>query len=139
MKKILAILSIFAVLFGTVAMTAIEGTNTCAQPVFADGPSASILTDCANRAGAAEQTSDTSDDADGIVCILSLVLTILTYGVGILGVLGIVISGIQYITSEGDPAKMTKAKNRIVQVVIVLVIYAVMWAALRFLVPGFQL
>ena len=73
-----------------------------------------------------------------ITCVLNLVVNIMTYGIGVLGVVGIVLSGIQYITSQGDPAKMTKAKNRIIQVVIGLVIYAVMYSALVFLVPGFS-
>lgn len=94
------------------------------------GPSAGILTDCAEQA-------KNGKNGEGIICILSLVLTVMTYGVGIFGVLGIMIAGIQYATSQGDPTRMAKAKNRILQVVIGLVIYAVMWAALRFLVPGF--
>ena len=77
-------------------------------------------------------------EEDGAKCVLKIVLNIMTYGIGILGVVGIVISGIQYITSQGDPGKMAKAKNRIIEVVIGLVLYAVMYAALYFLVPGFN-
>ena len=134
MKKILTSLAILVAMFGTTLMTTVEATNMCAVPVFAaeevEAPKASILTNCASRAKEGE---------DGIICLLSLILTIMTYGVGILGVIGIIISGIQYTTSQGDAAKMTKAKNRIVNVIIGLVVYALMWAALRFLVPGFQL
>lgn len=90
-------------------------------------PQMNILTMCQDREG-----------KEAIGCVLNLVVNIMTYGIGVLGVVGIVLSGIQYITSQGDPAKMTKAKNRIVQVVIGLVIYAVMYAALVFLVPGFS-
>lgn len=77
-------------------------------------------------------------EGGGVICILKLVLNVMTYGIGVLAVVGIVLSGIQYITSQGDPGKMAKAKNRIIQVVIGLVIYAVMYAALVFLVPGFN-
>ncbi len=75
---------------------------------------------------------------EAIKCVLRLVVTVMTYGIGVLGVVGIVLSGIQYITSQGDPAKMAKAKNRIIHVIIGLVVYAVMYAALVFLVPGFN-
>lgn len=78
------------------------------------------------------------EEGGGVICIAKIALNIMTYGVGILGVVGIVISGIQYITSQGDPGKMAKAKNRIIEVVIGLVLYAVMYAALYFLVPGFN-
>lgn len=83
---------------------------------------------------------DCSDykEEDGVVCILKIVLNIMTFGIGVLAVIGIVLAGIQYITSQGDSAKMAKAKNRIVQVVIGLIIYALMYAALYFLVPGFN-
>lgn len=98
-------------------------------PAFADDtPLKGSIIDCSSH----------TEEGGGVYCILELVLDILTYGVGALGVLGIVISGIQYATSEGDAAKMTKAKNRIVQVVIGLVVYAVMYLALKFLVPGFS-
>ena len=68
--------------------------------------------------------------------ILALVIQILTYGIAAAGILGLVISGIQYMTASGDAAKMTKAKNRIVQVVIGLVAYGLMWALLNWLIPG---
>lgn len=77
-------------------------------------------------------------EGGGVVCILKIVLNVMTFGIGVLAVIGIVLAGIQYITSQGDPGKMAKAKNRIIQVVIGLVIYAVMYAALYFLVPGFN-
>lgn len=135
MKRIAAAVAILGVVFGVSLMTTIEGTKMCSASVFADdGVKASILTKCADEAN-----KDDGDGSEGIVCLLSLALTIMTYGVGVLGVLGIVISGIQYMTSQGDPAKMAKAKSRILQVVIGLIIYAVMWGALRFLVPGFGL
>ena len=90
-------------------------------------PKMNVLTWCEGKEG-----------EESVKCVLNLIINIMTYGIGVLGVVGIVLSGIQYITSQGDPAKMTKAKNRIIQVVIGLVIYAVMYAALMFLVPGFS-
>lgn len=75
-------------------------------------------------------------DGEGIFNILAIVLNVLTAGVGVAGVLGIVISGIQYMTASGNEAQMTKAKNRIVQVVIGLVMYGLFWALLEWLLPG---
>ena len=79
---------------------------------------------------------DTEKDGGGIYKILAIVVNVMTMGVGILGTLGIVISGVQYMTSAGNEAQMTKAKNRIVEVVIGLVIFGVMWAVLQWLIPG---
>lgn len=72
----------------------------------------------------------------GIWAIILLVLQILTYGVVAAGVLGIVISGIQYMTSAGNPAGMTKAKRRIVEVVAGLACYGLAWTVLNWLIPG---
>ena len=72
----------------------------------------------------------------GVDGLLARILTFLTYGVAAAGVLGLVIAGIQYMTASGDPATMVKAKNRIVQVVIGLVAYGVLWLFLEWLIPG---
>ena len=129
MKKVLGAILVFVALFVSSVMISYEATNMCARPAFAAGMSDSdtSIIKCGNYEG-----------GKGIKCLLKIVVTVLTYGIGILGVVGMMISGIQYITSSGDPAKMTKAKNRILQIVIGLIIYAVMWAALNFLVPGFS-
>ena len=76
------------------------------------------------------------ENGEAIWAILGMVVNILTAGIGILAVLGIVISGYQYMTAAGDPGKMAQAKNRIFQVVIGLLIYAVMWSVIEFLIPG---
>lgn len=104
-------------------------SGLCVGPAFADSkPTMTVLKMC-------EEEMD-GENGEGIKCILNLVVNVLTYGIGVLGVAGIVFSGIQYTSSQGDPAKMAKAKNRIIQIIIGLVIYAVMYAALAFLVPG---
>lgn len=73
---------------------------------------------------------------EGIFYILNIVLTVMTYGVGILATIGIVIAGYVYLTSKDDASKVMKAKERIVQIVIGLAIYAVIWSLLQFLLPG---
>ena len=76
------------------------------------------------------------DNENGIYGVLAIVVNVLTAAVGVAAVIGIVIAGVQYMTSSGDPATMTKAKNRIVQVVIGLVAWGLMWAFLEWLLPG---
>lgn len=92
------------------------------------GVKTAILKDCGDEAGGV--------NGEGIFCIVGIGLNILTYGVGILGTLGLVISGVQYATAAGDPARMTKAKSRIFQIVIGLVLYAIMYVLISFLIPG---
>ena len=72
----------------------------------------------------------------GVYEILLIVLNILTGLVGVLGVLGIVISGITYLTSRDNVEQATKAKKRIVQIIIGLAIYAALYVGLQWLIPG---
>ena len=76
-------------------------------------------------------------NGEGIFFILEIVLTVLTFGVGIAGTIGIVIAGIQYSTAKDNEQQIAKAKMRIFQIVIGMVIWAVLYVALRWLIPGF--
>ena len=81
---------------------------------------------------------DEANDANGggIWYILNIILTIMTFGVGVLGTLGLIVAGAQYVTAADSPERMAKAKSRIINVLIGLAVYAVMWAALNWLIPG---
>ena len=75
------------------------------------------------------------DDGTGssITTIINYVVDVFSIGVGILGVIGIVVVGIQYMTASGDEAKLTKAKRRMLEIVIGLALYAVMFGLLVWL------
>lgn len=73
---------------------------------------------------------------DGIFCVLNTALTVLTWGVGIAATVGIVLTGIQYTTSRDNAEQLTKAKRRLIAIIIGLLIYAMMWGILNWLLPG---
>ena len=75
-------------------------------------------------------------DGTGIYEILALGLSIVTYGVGAAAVIGVIISAYQYITARDNAAQVAKAKNRILQIVIGLAIWVLIWGILQFLLPG---
>ena len=68
--------------------------------------------------------------------VLNLVVNILAIGIGILGVIGITIVGIQYLTAGGNEEKTRKAKRRMLEIVIGLVAYVLLYAALQWLLPS---
>ena len=70
--------------------------------------------------------------------ILKLVVEIMTIGIGIVGAIGITIAGIQYITAAGNEEQTRKAKRRIFEIVIGFFAYALIYAALSFLIPDFK-
>jgi len=77
------------------------------------------------------------DAADkGVEGLLQLVINILTAGVGVAAVGGIIYASILY-ASAGDSSEQTKkAISIIINVVIGLVAYALMYVLLNFLIPG---
>ncbi|MDB5179311.1 MAG: hypothetical protein JWN01_1254 [Patescibacteria group bacterium] len=79
---------------------------------------------------------NTPGSGGAIVAYLKMVLTLLAGAVGGVIMLMLVVAGIQYITSIGDPAAIKSAKNRIVNAITGLVLFLMMYAILNFLVPG---
>lgn len=55
---------------------------------------------------------------------------------GIIVVISIVIGGIQYSSSAGDPAKVTAAKKRISNAILSLVAFMLLYAIIDFFLPG---
>ena len=96
-----------------------------------------VATECAGVETSIIECDPDDGSGSGITSILNLVLDIMTYGVGALAILGMIIAGVQYLTARDNEAQMTKSKNRILQIVIGLAIYAVAYVVLRWLLPGF--
>lgn len=75
---------------------------------------------------------------NGIEGLLLLVVKILLYGLGAAAVIGVVVAGIMYLTARDSEAQVAKAKTRLVEVVIGLVAWAMLWTVLNWLIPGFD-
>jgi len=130
---------------GILVLATILNVFALSAPCFAvvaadadDASSSSQDDNCVKTSilGSGGEYCDEEGKGSGIFYILGLVLNVLTYGVALAATLGIVISGIQYTTAGDNSGQVQKAKNRIVQIVIGLVIYAVFWGLLQFLLPG---
>ena len=72
----------------------------------------------------------------GIWETMSLAINIFSILVGIVAVISIAVFGIQYLTSSGDPAKTKKAKRRLLEIIIGLVAYILLWTFTQWLMPG---
>lgn len=81
------------------------------------------------------------DDGNGcgVYTILNSVVDILSIGIGILAVIGITIVGIKYLTAKGNIEQTKKAKHRMLQIVIGLVAYVLLYAGIQWLLPGGKL
>lgn len=80
--------------------------------------------------------SNTKASGGAIVNYLRGWLLLLSGLVGTVVMVVIVVAGIQYITSAGDPGLVKAAKQRIFNAILALVLYLMMYAILQFLVPG---
>ena len=68
--------------------------------------------------------------------LLEFAISILTVAVGVVAVAMIAFASFMYTTAGGNAEQTKKAIEMIRNVVIALIIYAMMWALLNWLVPG---
>ena len=129
MKRFIISLALtLTTLFGSVA------TLVAPQTVFACGANEIKLSSPLTLGGKCVPNDPATGGA--IFAYLRMVIQFLSSAVALVIVLMIVIGGIQYITSAGDPGAIKNAKNRIVNAITGLVLFALMFAILNFLIPG---
>lgn len=75
------------------------------------------------------------DGVNPIYAYLKGIILFMGGAIGLAVVITIIVAGIQYSSSAGNPANITKAKERLMNAVIGLVLYLFLAAILRYLVP----
>ena len=103
-------------------------------PTFATDTESSHITETALLGNLKDDGS-----ACGVFTILNMVVDIFSIGVGILAAIGITIVGIKYQTAGGNEEQTRKAKHRMLQIVIGIAAYALIYAGAQFLLPGGKL
>jgi len=71
-----------------------------------------------------------------VICVVELGMNIMSVVAGILVVIGIVVVGIQYMTAGGNEAQLTKAKRRMLEIVIGAVLYACLYPLAHWFLGG---
>ena len=79
-----------------------------------------------------------SGDGASILMVLRTIIDVMTVGISILAVIGITICGVQYLTAKGSEDQVKKAKRRILEIVIGLAAYVLIYAVLSWLLPNFN-
>ncbi len=120
------------ILFGIIAI--IMGVSLVPAPVFADGDDNCVSTSIIGGGKVCD-----NGEGDSVYNILTLVIDIMTIGIGILAVIGITVVGIQYLTAGGNEEKTRKSKQRMLDIVIGHVVYVLIYALLRWLIPAFTM
>ncbi len=77
--------------------------------------------------------------ACGVFSIVNIIVDILSIGIGVLALIGITTVGVRILTSAGNEEQTRKAKRRMFQIIIGLVLYALLYAGAQWLLPGGKL
>lgn len=116
-------------------------TVAVSVPVLAVSPAESAL--AARECGRGEQKVKTKFDFgcngahnNPIYDMGFAIIRFLSAGVGIVVVVFIILAGIRYATSEGNPEATMRAKQGIQNALLALLIYIFAFAAINYLVPG---
>ena len=83
-----------------------------------------------------QEISNAASGGGAIVYYLKEILRLVNQLVGAVIILAIIIAGVQYMISGGDPANVKKAKGRLMNAFTALILYLLMVAILNFLIPG---
>lgn len=75
-------------------------------------------------------------DGKAIYSLLAAIIRTLAIGVGILAVIGIIVTGILYLKSSGNAVKKLRARSRLINVGIGIIIYIILFGIAEFLIPG---
>lgn len=114
----------------------VHGSTNVPAPGFGSLPEETVGNVDSTDPAADPAAKCNGDDCDFIKKFINPAINTLTACFGIIAVISIIIGGINYATSEGDPQKTSRAKNRIFNTIIAVVAYMFLYAFLQFLVPG---
>lgn len=128
LKQIVRMPHVALALIASLAFTPLLAPSTALAANSCAGVDTAFIT-CKEK-----NSGDVTDN--GIWALLLMVLNIMTAGVGIVAVAGIVYGSVLYTTAENKADQVKKATDIITNVVIGLVLFALMWAGLNFIVPG---
>lgn len=90
---------------------------------------------CQDQAANPDTRCD-KNSCDFIKKYINPAINLLSVMFGIIAAASLIMGGIQYATSEGDPQKVAKAKSRLVSTIIAILAYLFLFSFLQFLIPG---
>lgn len=111
------------------------------DPGKLDSRANSSLPSSGNASGPTDPFADPEANCDGDNCdfikkYVNPAIGLLSVMFGLIVILSLIMGGIQYSASQGDPQKVTKAKQRIGNTILALVAYIFLYSFLQFLIPG---
>ncbi len=111
----------------------------CMLALYAPSGSVSLAAQCGSGSTAVQTSIDfgcNGSSPNGIVDLLFAIIRFLSAGVGLVVIASIIVGGIQYIVSRGDPNATGAAIKRLTSSVIALIIFIFAYAILNYVIPG---
>lgn len=113
-----------------------SGTTTGGRDVSGSQKTGCEGNKCKDPAANPDKECNQDNGCDIIAKYVNPTIRLLTYVFAIIAVISIIMGGIQYAASTGDPQKVTAAKKRIGNTIIAIVAYFFLYGFLQFLIPG---
>ena len=126
MKKIKYILASLALVLGIGAVGF--------SPLMATEANAAICSGAKDCIGDAVDKSGGNNNTTDLNALIKNIVNILLFIVGVASVIMIIIGGLKYTTSAGDQSAITSAKNTILYSIVGLVVAALSFAIVNFVV-----
>ena len=95
------------------------------------------LGDCA-QAGVYASSPEDCDTQGDLNSLVRTIITTIIFAVGMVAVVMIILGGVSYATSQGDPQKVKKAKDTILYGIIGLVVALLAFAIVNFVLSSIQ-
>lgn len=130
-SKVKYLLASMAVMVAGVASLAMPAKVLAATVYCPDGSKSST----SDLSGCGDEYDDNAKDVN-LMGTLNTVINVALGVIGFLAVVMIIVGGVQYTTSAGDAAKVTKAKNTIMYGIIGLVIALLAYAIVNFVLAN---
>ena len=123
------------VVMGLAAVTTLGVATLVAPSVGAVDGNSNTQSTAGKYVGGDAQKAATGDERD-LMSVLNVIINVALGVIGFVAVVMIIMGGVQYTTSSGDAAKVTKAKNTILYGVVGLVIALLAFAIVNFVLSN---
>ena len=84
--------------------------------------------------GAADTEECTEGDGSQVNNIIRIALNILSFAAGIIAVIALIISGLKYITSQGDASSISSARSSVIYAIVGITIVVLAQVIVRFVI-----
>jgi hypothetical protein len=120
---------------GTVDILTVIQNDQAGVPPPTPTPT-NTATNAACQGGDAKACLAVGTESSKVWDALKVILNVMSGLVAVLAVIMLIVAGIQYSASNGDPSGVKAAKDKIVNVIIGLIAYVFLFSFLQWLIPG---